>query len=95
MTSDTQNLTDQLTSLFEQAGKAHHQAFASVDGADADWPIWYAEYLMDKLPSLLGATFTKSELVYLLVRLSKQQAFDAPGGKWPRYYARFFVEAYT
>lgn len=89
------NLTDQLITLFEQTGKAHHQAFAATDGADADWPIWYAEYLMDKLPSLLGSTFTKSELVYLLVRLGKEQALDAPGAKWPRYYARYFVERYA
>lgn len=95
MTSDTHDLKDQLTTLFEQAGKAHHAAFATVDGADAEWPIWYAEYLMDKLPSLLGATFTKSELVYLLVRLSKEQALDAPGAKWPRYYAKFFVDHYA
>jgi len=89
------NLTDQLIALFEQTGKAHHHAFAATDGADADWPIWYAEYLMDKLPSLLGASFTKSELVYLLVRLSKEQALDAPGAKWPRYYARYLVERYA
>jgi hypothetical protein len=91
----TDNLIDKLTTLFDEAGKAHHAAFAAVDGADPDWPIWYAEYLMDKLPSLLGATFTKSELVYLLVRLSKEQALHAPGTKWPRYYAKFFVEQYT
>jgi hypothetical protein len=88
-------MIDQLTALFEQTGKAHHTAFAAVDGADADWPIWYAEYLMDKLPAILSATFTKSELVYLLVRLSKEQALEAPGAKWPRYYAKFFVERYT
>lgn len=88
------DLTEQLTTLFDEAGKAHHKAYAAVDGADPEWPIWYAEYLMDKLPAMLGATFTKSELVYLLVRLSKEQALEAPGAKWPHYYAKFFVERY-
>jgi hypothetical protein len=90
-----ENLTQQLTALFEQTGKAHHDAFRAVDGEDAEWPIWYAEYLMDKLPSLLGATFTKSEIVYLMVHLSKQQALNAPQDKWPRYYAQYLVERYA
>jgi hypothetical protein len=88
-------LLDQLTTLFEQTGKAHHEAFAAVDGADADWPIWYAEYLMDKLPPLVGKSFTVSELAKLLTRLSKEQALNAPTTPWPSYYARFFVEGQT
>jgi hypothetical protein len=89
------NLIDQLTALFEETGKAHHEAFAAVDGADAEWPIWYAEYLMDKLPALVNKTFTKSEMIYLMVHLSKQQAIEAPQEKWPPYYARYFVERYA
>jgi hypothetical protein len=90
-----ENLTEQVTALFEQTGKVHHEAFAAVDGADDEWPIWYAEYLMDKLPRLLGATITKSEMIYLMVHLSKKQALEAPQEKWPRYYALYFVERYA
>ena len=90
-----ENLTEKLIALFEQTGKAHHDAFATVDGADAEWPIWYAEYLMDKLPTLVGKTFTKSEMIYLMVHLSKQQALEAPQEKWPPYYARYFMERYA
>lgn len=90
-----ENLTEKLTALFEQTGKAHHDAFAAVDGEDPDWPIWYAEYLMDKLPPLMGKTFTKSEMIYLMVHLSKAQAINAPDKKWPRYYAQYFVEHYS
>ncbi len=89
------NLNEQHIALFEQTGKAHHDAFAAVDGADVEWPIWYAEYLIDKLPTLLNATFTKSEMIYLMVHLNKQQAIEAPQEKWPRYYARYFVERYA
>lgn len=32
-------LTDQLTELFRQTGKAHHEAFAASDGADEEWPL--------------------------------------------------------
>jgi hypothetical protein len=92
MTSN--NLIDQLTMLFEQTGKAHHEAFAAVDGADPDWPTWYADYLTDKLPPLLSKSFTVSELTVLLTQISKEQALNAPSTPWPRYYANFFVEHY-
>lgn len=90
-----ENLTDQLTALFEQTGKAHHDAFASVDGADADWPNWYAEYLMDKLPQFKGKSFTQSELGELLTQLSKEHAANASATPWPSYYAKFFIDHYA
>ena len=83
-----------LTALFEETGSAHHQAFIATDGADPDWPIWYADYLYDKLPAHLGVTITRSDIVYLLVKLSHEQTRNAPGAKWPRYYARYLVEQY-
>ena len=89
------NLIDQLTDLFEEAGKAHHVAFAAVDGADAEWPIWYADYLMDKLPPLLGKSFSLSELAELLTQLSKEHTLNAPSTPWPSYYAKFFVDHYA
>ncbi len=63
-------------------------------GVDPEWPLWYAGVLMDKLPALLGTDLTKSELVYLLVHLSKEQPHQAPDMPWPRYYARFFAGQY-
>ena len=89
------NLIDQLAALFEQTGKAHHEAFASTDGADADWPSWYADYLLDKLPPLLGKSFTRNELAELLLQLSKDHPLNAPATPWPRYYANFFVDHYA
>ncbi|MCZ7544480.1 MAG: hypothetical protein M5R40_13610 [Anaerolineae bacterium] len=38
--------------------------------------------------------FTRSELVYLLVMVAKEQALRAPGANWARYYARFFAARY-
>jgi hypothetical protein len=83
-----------IADLFMEAGQAHHQAFIETDGNDSEWPLWYADYLMGKLPSLLEADMTKSELVYLLVYLSKLQSTEAPGTKWPRYYARYLAQRY-
>jgi hypothetical protein len=84
----------ELADLFSEVGRAHHQAYIETDGFDLEWPIWYADYLLDKLPPLLEAKLSKSELVYLIVHLSKIQPLDAPGAKWPRYYARYLVERY-
>ena len=85
----------ELTTLFEATGKAHHEAFEATDGADPEWPSWYAEHLHERLRGLLGASFTKSELVYLIVSADKEQGLRAPGAHWPRYFAKFFLERYA
>lgn len=95
MSANETPLLDQLIQLFEDTGKAHHHAFIETDGADPEWAIWYAGYLHERLPELLGVKLTKSEIVYLLVRLSVEQPAHAPGLHWPRYYARYFVNQYT
>lgn len=89
------DLYDELVALFDEAARAHHQAHIQTDGVDPEWPQWYANYLMGKLRKLLQTSFTKSELVDLLIRLSQEQPREAPGADWKRYYARFFVENYT
>ncbi len=92
--ADTKNRQQKLEALFNEVITAHHQAFVEVDGADADWPIWYAEFLRDRLAELLGARFTKSELVYLLVGLDREVQRVAPGANWQAYYARVLLERY-
>lgn len=84
----------QVESLFKEAGKAHHEAYRETDGADPDWPIWYAEYLRDSLADRLGANFTKSELVYLLIALDREMQRVAPGANWQAFYARALLERY-
>ena len=41
-----------------------------------------------------GRTFSKSELVYLLVAANREQEFRAPGADLPGYYAKFFYDRY-
>jgi hypothetical protein len=89
------DLAQQLEELFREAGAAHHQAYIETDGADPEWPLWYADYLREKLGALLDANFTKSELVYLLVLVANEQPLSAPGANWARYYAKFFISLYA
>lgn len=84
----------EIAALLQQTQQAHHTAYIETDGDDPDWPIWYAVYLVDKLPPLLQADLTKSEITYLLVHLSKLQQLDAPGSQWSRYYAKALVGKY-
>jgi hypothetical protein len=85
---------EQITKLLDETQHAHHQAYLATDGYDPDWSIWYADYLLDKLPPLLEADLTRSDLTYLLVYLSKLQQLEAPGGRWSRYYAKTLVDTY-
>ena len=89
------DLAQRLEELFREVGEAHHQAYIETDGADPEWPLWYADYLRERLGPLLDANFTKSELVYLLILLSNEQPLRAPGANWARYYAGFFIERYA
>jgi len=62
------DIAEQLEDLFRKTEAEHHKAFIKTDGEDPDWPLWYADYLKEKLGKLLDAKFTKSELVYLLAK---------------------------
>jgi hypothetical protein len=90
----TTKTIETIDKLLEKANQAHHHAYLATDGFDPDWPIWYADYLLDDLPPLLEANLTKSDLVYLLMHLDKKQALEAPGSRWSRFYARYLAEKY-
>jgi hypothetical protein len=84
-----------LEGLFHEVGEAHHQAYIETDGADSEWPLWYADYLRERLGALLDASFIKSEFVHMLVLVANEQPLKAPGANWARYYARYFIRLYT
>lgn len=89
-----EDLYETLDQLLTDTAEAHHEAFSATEGEDANWPLWYADHLKDKLENLLNATFSKSELVYLLLKLHYDQQANAPGGQWSRYYASYLAETY-
>jgi len=80
-----------LVELLQETGQAHHQAYLATDGADPEWPLWYADYLIDKLPAHLGRDLTRSEIVYLLWSATKAQTDEQNDDPWPEFYARFLT----
>jgi hypothetical protein len=79
------DLPTRLEVLFREVREAHHQAYIETDGADQEWPLWYAEHLQERLGALLNASFTKSELVYLLILVANEQPLRALGADWSCY----------
>jgi hypothetical protein len=92
--SGDERVIDELSSLLIETAEAHHKAFAATEGEDPDWPIWYADYLLEKTRQMLKAKFTKSELIYMLVLAEKKSGLVAPGAHWPRFYAKSIVRRY-
>ncbi len=84
-----------LAKLFFETGRAHHEAYIETDGYDPEWPLWYADFLITRLSVLLAREFTKSELVYDMVFLSREQPKVAPEVDWSAYYADYFINSYA
>ena len=90
----TPDLRAQLIELFTETHAAHALAYRATEGADDEWPLWYAENMHTRLNGLIGAVCTRSELVYLLVMVEKERAVQSPGAPWAAYYADFFLQRY-
>ena len=88
-------LRDNIAELLMQTGHAHHRAFEATDGADPDWPIWYAEYSRDKFAERFGMDFHKSQLIYCLMNADFEHQARSPDGEWPQFYANEIVERYA
>lgn len=88
-------LREHLVGLFLQTGHAHHAAYATTDGADPDWPIWYAEHLQTPLSEAMQVAFTRSQLVYCLMNADFEQAARDPDSSWAEYYADHFIERFA
>jgi hypothetical protein len=90
-----QVVADQLIDLFQQTAEDHHVTYQATDGEDPEWPLWYAEHLIELgIEELLSAKLLKSELVYLLVRADRERGVKAPGSDWKRFYAAFLARRY-
>jgi hypothetical protein len=72
--------------LLMETGKAHHRAFAAVDGADPEWPRWYAQHLVHALEPH-GVRLPVDRLAAELIHLEADHRADPGVGPWPEYYA--------
>ena len=86
---------DGIAALLVETGKAHHDAFASTNGKDPDWPIWYADYLKDRLAEHFGMAFTRSKLVFCLMRADLEHQMRSPDSDWTVFYADEMVQCYA
>ena len=84
-----------LSQLFRDTAQAHHAAFAATDGADPDWPIWYADHLQAPLRQLANMEFYKSQLIYCLMNAGFEHVARAPETDWADFYANEFVEHFA
>ncbi|MGI9271202.1 MAG: glutaredoxin family protein [Woeseiaceae bacterium] len=89
------DLRKNVADLFLETGQAHHAAFESTDGADPEWPIWYAEHMQEQISDVLETPFTKSQLVYCVMDADFEHAARDPDSDWPEFYATQFVERYA
>ena len=91
------DITDsELIELFTEAGHRHHAAYADADGADPEWPLFYAAYVQTKLWDRLGVLLARSELVHVFVGSELAIRRGESAGEWPEVYAtrlRAFTEA--
>jgi hypothetical protein len=81
----------QMAELFRKAKSAHHQAFIEVDGADPDWPLWYAHYVQADLNRIAAAELTVSELTYYILAAEKARQHENPAADWPEFYSQFLL----
>ena len=86
---------DALIVLLTKAEDAHKLAYQDTAGVDEEWPMWYADYLIQDLQRILNAVLTRSELICVLLNLSRLQPQEAPGEDWQAYYADYLIERYA
>ena len=84
-----------LIALLTETKEAHQQAYLDTQGEDPEWPMWYADYMSEKLQATLQAPLTRSELICVLLNLSRLQPSEAPDVPWQEYYADYFIGRYT
>ncbi len=89
--------TERVAELLREVADLHHRVYRTTDGADPDWPSWYAQWLVDlsELPDLLARRPVRSQLVHLLVDLDQEVTSGAIAEPWEQYYARRITEQFA
>jgi len=85
----------QLSRLIRDCERAHRAAFAETDAKDPEWPLWYAEYLLQPLEKALGTEFHKSQLIYALMNADFEHTGRASDADWADFLASELIEHYA
>lgn len=88
-------LLDDLTALFESGRAAHRAEFHGPMEDDPDWPIWFADYLLEPLHRLADPNITRSRLVHCLITAEDERLALAEDEDWAEFHARHFVECFA
>jgi len=80
-----------LAGLLAETGQRHHEAFAATDGADPEWPLWYADYLHGRIDAHMGVQPTRSKIVQCLLNADDAHSADRPDQPWPTFFAGYLL----
>jgi hypothetical protein len=84
----------QLSELFTETAKAHYEAFATTDGNDPEWPIWYADYLQEPISQILDTNFFKSSLIYCLMNADFEYTAREVDVQWQKFLFQTFYRSF-
>lgn len=84
----------ELEELLIETRQEHQRACEVTCDEDEEWPLWYADYMIARAQMLLGESLTRSELICVLLNMSRLQPLEAPDEPWQSYYARHLAERY-
>ena len=76
--------------LLHRASETHHMVWMKEDGDDPDWPMWYANWLIDhtNFVEQIGYSITKSELICRLMECDAEfTSKDRGDMNWEAFYA--------
>lgn len=83
---------DEIAAVLAAAGPAHHAAYIEADGDDPEWPLWYAEHVIDDLRRILDKPdLTLSRVVWAFVESDRDHRRSQPDATWHSFYAERFA----
>ena len=83
---------NELTDVVAAAGPAHHAAYVETDGVDPEWPLWYANHVIEDIRRILARPdLTVSRMVWAIVGADQSHRAEAPEVPWAEFYAERFA----
>ncbi len=85
---------DRLAQILERAHAVHAVVAERTNGADPDWALFYAWWLLtwSDFPDALGRQPSLAELTVELTRLDARYRAEALEMPWPHAYAEWLLE---